>query len=100
MKPMSAEYGLKPCPPANSPDPVPRLPVSRWTDADAARAASLCLSLRTCESCDLCRMLCPDLCITRDPHTGRMEIDDAFCKGCGICAFVCPKGAITMVREP
>jgi len=45
-------------------------------------------------------MLCPDLCITRDTESGRIEIDYDFCKGCGICAFVCPKGAIIMVREP
>jgi pyruvate ferredoxin oxidoreductase delta subunit len=44
-------------------------------------------------------MLCPELCITRDPGSGRIEIDLAYCKGCGICAFVCPKGVIRMERE-
>jgi len=52
-----------------------------------------------CVSCDLCRLLCPDLCITlRGEKTG-IEIDYDFCKGCGICATECPKVAIQMVPE-
>jgi pyruvate ferredoxin oxidoreductase delta subunit len=47
----------------------------------------------------VCRLLCPDLAITRDDITGQIVIDLDYCKGCGICAFVCPKGAITMVLE-
>jgi len=47
----------------------------------------------------VCRLLCPDLAITRDRITGSIIIDLDFCKGCGICAFVCPKGAIEMVVE-
>jgi len=47
----------------------------------------------------VCRLLCPDLAITRDTITGQIVIDLDYCKGCGICAFVCPKVAITMVLE-
>lgn len=47
----------------------------------------------------MCRLLCPDLAITRDRVTGEITIDLDYCKGCGICAFICPKGAITMVLE-
>jgi len=47
----------------------------------------------------VCRLLCPDLCITRDAATGRIVIDLDICKGCGICAHYCPKGAIRMVME-
>lgn len=72
----------------------------RALDEEAAvREAGRCLGNHPCRSCDLCRYLCPDLCITRNEETGHLEIDDDFCKGCGICAFVCPKGAIDMVRE-
>lgn len=47
-----------------------------------------------CVSCDLCLLLCPDLCITlRGDKTG-IEIDYDFCKGCGICITECPQGAI------
>jgi 2-oxoacid:acceptor oxidoreductase delta subunit (pyruvate/2-ketoisovalerate family) len=66
---------------------------------EAVREARRCLSLRECESCEVCGLLCPDLCITRDEKTGEVLIDLDYCKGCGICASVCPKGAIQMVLE-
>lgn len=65
----------------------------------AVKEAGRCLWNTRCGSCDLCRLLCPDLCITRDEKTGEIEIDYDFCKGCGICALVCPRGAIRMVLE-
>jgi 2-oxoacid:acceptor oxidoreductase delta subunit (pyruvate/2-ketoisovalerate family) len=66
---------------------------------EATEQAQRCLGLRECESCDLCGLLCPDLCITQDQKTGEVLIDLDYCKGCGICASVCPKGAINMVLE-
>ena len=65
----------------------------------AMEEAQCCLRNVRCESCDLCQLLCPDLCVTKNGKTGKIEIDYDFCKGCGICAFVCPKGAIQMVLE-
>jgi len=69
------------------------------TPQEAEREAARCLGSRSCEACDLCRLLCPDLAITRDPSSGQIQIDLDYCKGCGICAAVCPKGAIKMVLE-
>ena len=69
------------------------------TKEEAIQEAQRCLGLRTCESCETCSLLCPDLCITRNEKTGGVEIDLDYCKGCGICAVVCPKGAIAMVLE-
>ena len=66
---------------------------------EAIKEAERCLGLRECESCEICNLLCPDLCITRDEKTGEVLIDLDYCKGCGICASVCPKGAIEMVLE-
>jgi 2-oxoacid:acceptor oxidoreductase delta subunit (pyruvate/2-ketoisovalerate family) len=66
---------------------------------EALKEARRCLSLRGCEACEVCELLCPDLCITRDEKTGEVLIDLDYCKGCGICASVCPKGAIQMVLE-
>ncbi|NWF92521.1 MAG: 4Fe-4S binding protein [Syntrophaceae bacterium] len=66
---------------------------------EALREAQRCLGFRECESCEICSLLCPDLCITRDEKTGEVLIDLDYCKGCGICASVCPKGAIQMVWE-
>jgi len=68
-------------------------------EKEAVEEAGRCLGLRECESCDICGLLCPDLCITRNEETGEVLIDLDYCKGCGICAAVCPKGAITMVLE-
>ncbi len=65
----------------------------------AAEEALRCLGARSCEACDLCRLLCPDLAITRRADTGAIEIDLDYCKGCGICAAFCPRGAIRMVLE-
>ncbi len=69
------------------------------TREEAIREAEQCLGLRTCESCETCSLLCPDLCITKDEKTGEIQIDLDYCKGCGICSVVCPKGAIQMVLE-
>jgi len=70
-----------------------------FDEETAVREAQRCLGSIRCESCDLCRVLCPDLCITRDEAAGKILIDLDYCKGCGICALVCPKGAIKMVLE-
>ena len=69
------------------------------TPEEAHAEACRCLGTMSCEACDVCRFLCPDLAITRDDVTGQIYIDLDYCKGCGICAAVCPKGAITMVLE-
>ena len=69
------------------------------TKEGAVAEAGRCLGLRECESCEICSLLCPDLCITRNEGTGEVLIDLDYCKGCGICAAVCPRGAITMVLE-
>jgi len=66
---------------------------------EAVKEAQRCLGLRECQSCEICSLFCPDLCITRDEETGEVRIDLDYCKGCGICAAICPKGAIQMVLE-
>jgi len=66
---------------------------------EAIKEAQRCLGLRECESCEVCSLFCPDLCIIRNEETGEVQIDLDYCKGCGICASICPKGAIKMVLE-
>jgi 2-oxoacid:acceptor oxidoreductase delta subunit (pyruvate/2-ketoisovalerate family) len=66
---------------------------------EAVKEAQRCLGVSECESCEVCSLFCPDLCITRDEASGSVLIDLDYCKGCGICASVCPKGAIHMVLE-
>lgn len=72
---------------------------SGLTREEAIREAQRCLSLGECESCEVCSLLCPDLCIVRNEERGEVQIDLDYCKGCGICASICPKGAIKMVLE-
>lgn len=62
-------------------------------------AAARCFGSSTCRACEICILICPDLCITRDPATQRIVIDLDYCKGCGLCAHHCPKGAIRMEFE-
>lgn len=69
------------------------------TPDEAIEEAKRCLGSQRCESCEICSLLCPDLCIARDETTGKVLIDLNYCKGCGICAAVCPKGAIVMAKE-
>jgi pyruvate ferredoxin oxidoreductase delta subunit len=52
-----------------------------------------------CRICDLCRLLCPDLAITKKGNKNQIEIDYSYCKGCGICAGLCPRDAIKMMPE-
>jgi 2-oxoacid:acceptor oxidoreductase delta subunit (pyruvate/2-ketoisovalerate family) len=66
---------------------------------EAVKEDQRCLALIDCQSCEMCGLLCPDLCITRDEKTGEVRIDLDYCKGCGICSVVCPKGAIQMELE-
>jgi len=69
------------------------------TEEEAVKEAKRCLAASTCGSCDVCSLLCPDLCITRDETGGNVLVDLEYCKGCGICSAVCPKGAIKMEME-
>jgi 2-oxoacid:acceptor oxidoreductase delta subunit (pyruvate/2-ketoisovalerate family) len=70
-----------------------------FTAEEAMQEAQRCLSGQSCDSCNICSLLCPDLCITKDADSGNVAIDLDYCKGCGICAAVCPKGAIKMEIE-
>ncbi len=70
-----------------------------FDEETAVREAQRCLGNIRCEFCDLCRLFCPDLSITRNKNTDQIEIDYNYCKGCGICAAICPRGAIKMVLE-
>ncbi len=67
--------------------------------AEARLAAQRCLATQTCLYCEVCQLMCPDLCITRDPASGHIVIDLDHCKGCGLCAHFCPKGALEMLVE-
>ncbi len=71
-----------------------------WEELEAAAVAEAkrCLGSFFCDACDLCLLLCPDLCITRNER-GQIIVDYDYCKGCGVCAAICPKEAIEMIPE-
>ncbi len=69
------------------------------TEEEAIKEAQRCLRTQSCDTCELCGLLCPDLCITKEAGGKSVAIDLDYCKGCGICAAVCPKGAIKMEIE-
>ena len=93
------ERARSPCPPAEQRRGSFVLVGKGLSEEEAISEASRCLGTLSCQSCDICALLCPDLCITRNEVTGQVEIDYDYCKGCGICAAVCPKRAIEMVQE-
>ena len=70
-----------------------------YSPEQAIEEARRCLATLTCNYCEVCQLMCPDLCITRDDETGHIHIDLTFCKACGLCAHFCPKGALEMVPE-
>jgi 2-oxoacid:acceptor oxidoreductase delta subunit (pyruvate/2-ketoisovalerate family) len=69
------------------------------TAEQSQEQASRCLKANPCTFCEICQLLCPDQCISRDPDSGHIVIDLNYCKGCGLCAAFCPKGAIRMELE-
>jgi ferredoxin len=44
------------------------------SEDEALSEASRCLGTLPCQSCDICVLLCPDLCITRSDTTGEVVI--------------------------
>jgi 2-oxoacid:acceptor oxidoreductase delta subunit (pyruvate/2-ketoisovalerate family) len=82
------------------PPGAPAARAASGLDAEQARlAAQRCLATQTCVYCEVCQLMCPDMCITRDPATGQIRVDLDHCKGCGLCAHFCPKGALEMEVE-
>lgn len=70
-----------------------RIQVAQNED-DTKYAAHVCIQ---CEEAT-CMSACPvEGCITRNPNTGVVEINEDLCIGCGKCVKACEYGAIFMV---
>ncbi|MCI2430781.1 FAD-dependent oxidoreductase [Candidatus Acetothermia bacterium] len=67
-----------------------------WPE-DAFAEAQRCFSCGVCDSCDNCRVFCPDVAISH--VNGLYHVNLEYCKGCGICAEECPRGCIDLVEE-
>ena len=104
MKRSGCEYERSPAAATRKRPPEERVrdfdPVDAgYADSDAQVVAARCFGTSVCRACDVCVLICPDLCITRDPESQRIVVDLDYCKGCGLCARYCPKGAIRMEAE-
>ena len=53
----------------------------------------------SCVHCGACIDVCPLECISRDPDTGFVVVDNAECIGCGACRDACPLSAPKIVDE-
>ncbi|MFH1503974.1 MAG: 4Fe-4S dicluster-binding protein [Candidatus Omnitrophota bacterium] len=49
-----------------------------------------------CIACNLCKLICPEGCITGEEKNA-YSADLDYCKGCGICAYICPVKDIKMI---
>lgn len=56
------------------------------------REAERCISCGTCNVCENCYLLCPDMAISMTAEGPVIDYD--YCKGCGICIKECPCGAL------
>lgn len=65
---------------------------------EAAREeAARCFSCGHCNSCDYCRLYCPEMAV--EVAAGRRSIELEYCKGCGVCAAECPRNAMALEEE-
>ena len=70
--------------------------VTKGLDRHAAiDEAKRCFYCGSCNGCDLCFFLCPDISIMKEGD--RMySVKTDYCKGCGICATICPRDVIEL----
>ena len=67
-------------------------------DKNAAKEeAGRCFNCGICDSCDYCRLYCPEMAVM--VASARRSINMDFCKGCGVCATECPRNAMALEEE-
>lgn len=71
----------------------------RITQERAKEEAGRCLSCGLCKGCDLCFLLCPDVCVLKRDERS-FFVKEEYCKACGVCARVCPCNVLEMVDRP
>jgi Pyruvate/2-oxoacid:ferredoxin oxidoreductase delta subunit len=69
------------------------------TTDQAFAEARRCMSCGLCNTCEQCRVFCPQVAISRDlkrPKGQVMFTDYSRCTGCHVCFAACPTGYIQM----
>lgn len=63
----------------------------------ATQEAERCFNCGICNSCDYCRIFCPDMAVMVEKAERHINLD--YCKGCGICVTECPRNAMALEEE-
>lgn len=68
-----------------------------YTLDQAVEETSRCFKCGICDSCNNCRIFCPDVAVVFKDSLRVIDLD--YCKGCGICVVECPRNAMTLEME-
>jgi len=68
------------------------------SEQDVLKEANRCFNCGVCNSCDNCKLFCPEISVILDNEKGR-SINLDYCKGCGICVVECPRNAMRLIAE-
>jgi NADPH-dependent glutamate synthase beta subunit-like oxidoreductase len=63
----------------------------------AQQEAARCFNCGICNSCDYCRLYCPEMAVIVEKEQRSINMD--YCKGCGVCATECPRNAMALEEE-
>ena len=63
----------------------------------AQEEAARCFNCGICNSCDYCRLYCPEMAVMVEKAHRSINMD--YCKGCGVCATECPRNAMALEDE-
>lgn len=67
------------------------------TDEQVLEEIRRCFNCGICNSCDNCRIFCPELAVIFKDTRRSVDLD--YCKGCGICVVECPRNAMVLEEE-
>ena len=63
----------------------------------AQQEGARCFNCGICNSCDYCRLYCPEMAVMVEKEQRSINMD--YCKGCGVCATECPRNAMALEEE-
>ncbi len=66
-----------------------------YNEDETVKEVCRCFNCGTCNQCDNCFTVCPDVAIRRDHKSNRYRINYNYCKGCLVCVHECPRAAMT-----
>jgi NADPH-dependent glutamate synthase beta subunit-like oxidoreductase len=70
---------------------------SMLSNEAAGQEAARCFNCGICNSCDYCRLYCPEMAVVVKRSERWINMD--YCKGCGVCVTECPRNAMALEDE-